>query len=211
MHGAIINAPTDARYKYLLNPDCKHWDQFRNYQWCVVADDIARETPKMLDSTHNSTNCFLGLVNPTPLHPSMSNVDDKAITAVKAKLVIGTTNNKELNAAVTHACPVALLRRFEIFINPKPRPECSTNNKMDAGKTLEWMSQEFDFPAPDHRRMPVQGDQWLWTVERAIIDEPGHGRPQTKFHFEKLKENVEFSDFQLFYVRYVDAFIAKEL
>jgi len=210
MHGAIINAPTEARYKYLLNPDCKHWDQFRNYQWCVVVDDIARETPKMIDGTHNSTNCFLGLVNPTPLHPSMSNVEDKAVTAVKAKLVIGTTNNKELNATVTHACPVALLRRFEIFVGPVPRPECCTNNKMDANKTLDWMTQEFDFPHPDCRRMPVQGDQWLWTVERAVIDEPGHGRPQTKFHFEKLLDKVEFSVFQSFYVSYVDAFIAKE-
>ena len=79
---------------------------------------------------------MLQVVNSVPFVPNQAELEDKGRTPVRARLVVATTNCKELNAFHYFHCPLAIQRRLPWVITLHVKPECAKNEIfLDSSKT----------------------------------------------------------------------------
>lgn len=121
-YGKVFGLPTRSEFMYTRCPTDEFWSGFNSTQWCIVMDDIAFLRPNggEIDPTLAE---LLQVKNSVAYTPPQAALEDKGRTPVKAELLIGTTNTKNLNLFAYFACPFAVARRLPYVITASVKPQ----------------------------------------------------------------------------------------
>lgn len=129
---AFINCPSDHVYARMA--EHLYWDGFKN-QFTTLFDDFGqvREDAQGLDNEYmniiRATNMF-----PYSLH--MANAEDKGTKLFNSKIVIATSNRKDLDAGRLLIEPEALKRRFHFDVEMRPKEHI--RKKVPIGTNSNW-------------------------------------------------------------------------
>jgi len=110
---------------YTKNPYDDFWSGYRGAaQWCVILDDLAREKARQIENGLGLTIVeLLSIVNSIGVTSNQAALEDKGCVPIIPKLVVATSNTKDLNAFHAGSCPEAILRRLPYVIRPIVKPE----------------------------------------------------------------------------------------
>lgn len=120
--GQKMNLPTTSDFKYTRNPSEPFWSGWNSSKWFIALDDVAYVNP---DSAIQDLSLMeiIQLINDVPMVPNQAALEDKGKNPVRARMVVGTTNTKHLNAHAHFACPLAVQRRMPFVVTVQPKPE----------------------------------------------------------------------------------------
>jgi hypothetical protein len=166
--GKTHSLPTEDCYMYTRNPVANFADGFNTRHWCWLQDDIAFKKFEATQGGDVTTNELIQLCNGVPFTPDQASIEDKGKIPARPKLVIGTTNVKDLNAFYYFSCPSALQRRLPFIVTVEVKPEYQKNDgseMLDSSKT-SYKSGEY----PDY---------WILTVSKVVV--PKELRALAKF------------------------------
>lgn len=189
-YGKIFDHPVSAEYMYTRCPTDEYWSGFNSTQWCIVMDDIAFLKPTgEVDPTLKE---MLQVKNSVPYCPPQAALEDKGRTPVRAELLIGTTNTKNLNLHAYFACPFAIARRLSYIITAKIKPQYAKHSIM-----------------ADSSKIPITPDGEYMNIWNFSISVP---RPSIELNVDNqgtiYKEIAQFTDINDMLVWYINA--AKE-
>lgn len=110
---------------YTYNVDDSYWSGYTGkQQWMIVLDDIGRahrnHVARGLDT---SIPKIITLVNSVGIATEQAAIEDKGCIPLIPKVVVATTNVKDLNAGLAVAEKAAVLRRFPHVIRPYVKEE----------------------------------------------------------------------------------------
>jgi hypothetical protein len=128
--GKLCNLPLGDETMYTKNPVAKHWDNYNTSQWCIVQDDIAFLHPNVASAGDPTCMETIQINNNVPVVPHQAAIEKKGKMPLRAKLVIGTTNTKDMNAYYYYSCPSAFQRRFPFVVTVKIKDEYASDNGM---------------------------------------------------------------------------------
>jgi len=134
--GSLHNLPVEDEYIYTRNAADEFWVNFNSVQWCVIMDDIAYLKPDKSPGPDKTLTEIIQVINSTAMVPTQAALEDKGKTPMRAKLVVATTNTKDLNASSYFSCPLAVQRRLPYVISVVPKKEYLLNATMIDGKKL---------------------------------------------------------------------------
>ena len=183
--GKNFDLPIDSHFKYTRVAADKFFSGFDTSCWCIVIDDIA-----LLKPDKNPMDPSLGeviqIVNTVTYNPPMADIDEKGRNPLRCALVIGTTNQEDLNAHAYFACPLAVLRRMKYVVELEVKPEYAQEESptmLDAAKAAasneEWpnywnitLKQVVSVPDPSNtkRRKPAYKELFKFEGDDAIYD-----------------------------------------
>jgi len=180
----------DSSYRYTRNPKAKYWDGYVSSCHTIILDDVACERPTLNDTS--SVDEILQIMNNAAFCPDQAALQDKGRTPMRAKLVVATTNRKDLNAHHYFTTPSAVQRRFPYIITPKVREEfLDVRGMLDSSKV-----PDIAYP-----------DCWTWTVDLVKpvpIDE--RKSVQSVADLERVLDNVDGRAFFTWYKDAIDQF-----
>jgi len=173
----VMKEDNSAEFKYARNPFNEYWSGFRTECWCIQLDDVAFMRPG--NTPDPSVVEFLQLLNCVPYCPNQAALSEKGRTPIRAKLVIGSTNTKELNTYAYFCEPSAVNRRFPIVITPKPRAPFKGPTGLVVPKDLDAEA----FP-----------DYWTFTLETVAASPTPRGPPiyRTVMEDASMQQMLEF-------------------
>ncbi len=128
--GGLFDLERDDQYRYVRNPMDEFWSNFDTSKWCIQLDDIAFLNPAKTNDTDSTLKDLLNVVNNVPYVPPQAALEDKGKTPVLARLVIATSNSKDLHAQEYFWCPLAVRRRLPFVIHVQPKPEFKHENNV---------------------------------------------------------------------------------
>jgi len=156
--GKYYGLDTAPGYKFVWNGSSKYYDGVRSDQWCMMIDDAARESGPMISPETNTTKPFIDVLNNVPFFPNMADVTEKGKIDFRPKLLLATTNNKDLNAHITHSCPSALARRVDWYVRVEPCNTFRTGAQLNAAAASEHINAGREI-----------GEIWRWTITKPVI------------------------------------------
>lgn len=155
-YGSLFGLASDDHYRYVRSPTDEYWSNFDSSKWCIQMDDIAFLLPSASSEVDPTLKEMLNVVNNVPYVPPQAAVEDKGKTPVMARLVVATTNAKDLNAMDYFFCPLAVRRRLPYVVHVEPKPEYVHTN----GRFIE-----------PSKLAPIDGafpDFWTITVQKVV-------------------------------------------
>jgi hypothetical protein len=186
----LMGLGLDSSYRYTRNPKAKYWDGYVSSCHTIILDDVACERPSLNDT--GSVDEILQIMNNAAFCPDQAALQDKGRTPMRAKLVVATTNRKDLNAYHYFTTPSAVQRRFPFIITPRVKDEfLDTRGMLDSSKV------------PD----TAYPDCWRWSVDLVKpvpIDESRS--VQNVAELERLLDNVDGKTFFLWYKNAINDF-----
>ena len=110
---------------YTYNCDDEYWSGYKGaQQWFICMDDLARENAKhVAGGQTTSIKDVISIVNSVGMATTQAAIEDKGVIPLIPKMVVATTNIKDLNARHAVAEESAVLRRFPYVIKPVLKPE----------------------------------------------------------------------------------------
>jgi hypothetical protein len=169
--------PLGTEHIFTRNPAAKFWDGYTSSCHTIVLDDVANEAPELGDP--KSLNEIIQIINNAAFCPDQASLEDKGKTPMRASLVIGTTNIKNLNAYHYFACPSAVQRRFPYIITPSVKSEYKDERGM-----LNSSKVNIDEPYPD---------LWNFKIERVCPVPIDQGRRYAKL--ELVHDHLNLREF----------------
>jgi len=166
------NLPLGDEFRYTVNPAAKYWDGFVSSCHTIILDDVANEAPEMNDP--KSLNQIIQIINNASYCPDQASLENKGKTPLRAKLVVGTTNVKNLNAYHYFSCPSAVQRRFPFIITPTVRPEYKDERGMLCSANVP------PGPYPD-----------LWTFNVDLVKPVAVSGGRRLAEFENIHKNID--------------------
>jgi hypothetical protein len=166
------NLPLGDEFRYTVNPAAKYWDGFVSSCHTIILDDVANEAPEMNDP--KSLNQIIQIINNASYCPDQASLENKGKTPLRAKLVVGTTNVKNLNAYHYFSCPSAVQRRFPFIITPTVRPEYKDERGMLCSANVP------PGPYPD-----------LWTFNVDLVKPVAVSGGRKLAEFENIHTNID--------------------
>jgi len=124
--GLYPDLPWDPKENmYTYNPDDEYWSSYKGAeQWCIGMDDLARDNVSHVSKgIALSVKEVISIVNTVGMATNQASIEDKGVIPLLPKLVIATTNTKDLNARHAVADAAAILRRFPFVVMPIIKPE----------------------------------------------------------------------------------------
>jgi len=185
---------TCSTYRYTKNAFAEFWDNFCTYMHTIILDDIAFMKPDIAQGGDPSCMEFLQIINAVPYVPNQAALENKGKTPLKAKLVIGTTNTRNLNAHHYFACPSAAQRRFPFIVSATVKQEYRHENAVTLDSTKVPESTPGQFP-----------DYWNWSVSivKPIAGEASDRRKKLATEIDIL-ENASLEEFLIWYSKAID-------
>lgn len=110
-----------AHHTTVLNLADKYQSDYRPQHSGIILDDIANA--KADKSTVNHTQLVIDLINNIPKAALQAEAEKKGLVMLTPKIVIGTTNVKDIQASVFSNEPFSIVRRFAytLTVNVDPR------------------------------------------------------------------------------------------
>jgi hypothetical protein len=178
-YGSLHGLDKDDHFRYVRNPADEYWSNFDSSKWCIQMDDIAFLLPKKSSDVDPTLKEMLNVVNNVPYVPPQAALEDKGKTPVLAKLVIATSNAKDLNAHEYFYCPLAVRRRLPYVVHITPKKQYLHSNK----KFLNTDEiPDFSGTYPDF---------WRITVQKIVPVEDNRATLETVQIFENVLEFLE--------------------
>lgn len=129
-YGKVMGLDTSSDFCFTRSPGSNFWDGFRSSMWGVVLDDIGFPHPNKCPTGDETYKDMIQIINNQPFCPDQASLDDKGRTPMMCKLLIATTNVKNLNAAQYFSHASAAQRRLPIIVTPKVKAEYATADGM---------------------------------------------------------------------------------
>lgn len=164
----IHNLPNGDEYRYTRCFSDEYYSGFTSAVWFMVLDDIAARHPDLKDDP--SMNEIIQIINNTAFVPPQADLADKGKTPLRPKFVMGTTNQKQLNAMSYYCNTLSISRRFNYTITVTVRPEFST--RPDDNDFMRMLD-------PSKMPAPNEGIPDAWTFEVEKVEAACTGRTQT--------------------------------
>lgn len=114
--------PSTKQYIVTLNDSDKYQSEYRACHTGVTMDDYGNT--KAEHYSESPTGKIIDFLNNVPKAALNPNVELKGNIMIKPKVVTLTTNVKTLLANTFSNEPVSILRRFNVFLDVRLRPEC---------------------------------------------------------------------------------------
>jgi hypothetical protein len=185
-----MQLPLGPEACYTRNSADPFWSNFNSSVHTVILDDVANQAPEMQDPA--SVNEIIQIMNNQAFCPNQAELEAKGRTPFRAKLVVATTNVKNLNAYHYFSCPSAVQRRFPFIITPRVREEYKDERGMLNSSKL----QDMDLgPYPDI---------WLFNIELVRPVPLTEGKRWAKM--EMIKENISLKELLIWYRDAIDTF-----
>ncbi|AGZ83339.2 gp1 [Marine RNA virus SF-2] len=178
-YGKLMNLPTGDDYKFVRNPTDPFWSGFSSQVWCIFLDDVGFLNPAKATEDLSLLE-LIALVNNVPLVPNQADLADKGKTPVRARLVVASTNTKDMNASNYFACPLAVQRRLPWVITVTPRPEFERADAVGMIDPLKMSALDGDWP-----------DFWTISVDKVIPAGKAGNRAMASFENVKVFGNTQ--------------------
>lgn len=150
--------------------------------WGFTLDDLAFETKELLKATGGVTlKTLIFVLNVIGFASNQAELEKKGVVPFCPRMVVATTNTKDLNAVFAANEPLALIRRLPIVVTPHVKPECRKDGKLDIQKIVSEDGvityQEYDDP---------------WTFDVDVIEyDPEDQTPQgTRWWYKRIMTNA---------------------
>lgn len=144
---------SDPAYICSVNENDKFQSSYRSCVNGVYVDDIGNAKADYVDRP--PSQILIDLNNNVPTYALQAEADKKGKVVIEPKIVVCTSNVKDLGGSTYSNEPVSIARRANIHVTTCVKPEFSTNGMLDSSKV--WKA----FPDRD---VPIQ-DIWDLTVE----------------------------------------------
>jgi flagellar biosynthesis GTPase FlhF len=125
----------------------------------VYLDDVANTKEKYIEQA--PTAKVIRFINNAPVTAVKADLADKGKISINPKVVVATTNSYDMGASIYSNCPESILRRFNVMIDVKPRPQYVLNDQL-CPALVEMLST----PLSESKRLE---DLWLFTVKRTRL------------------------------------------
>jgi len=191
--GKVLGQPVGSEYQYTRVYSDEFWSGFQTHMWCIFMDDIAARNPNLGDDA--SMNDVLQIINNVPFTPPQAELADKGKTPVRAKLVIASTNSKNLNAHAYYANPLAIQRRFPYVITATVKPEFSIQNPEGPLTDAERMNLFLDSRKAVHTS--AYPSYWDLKVEKVVAQTDATTLQQTA-SLEQVLKTSDINEFLAF-------------
>jgi hypothetical protein len=135
----------DPKFQVSLNPSDKYQSELENWIILIKLDDIANEKAEYAES--NSCQLIVDYVNNNPRHALKADVDSKGKVLIQPKILMATTNVKDVEAHVKSNEPLSILRRLNkcITMVVKPAYRKKGSHMLDPSKMLEPICDAWTF------------------------------------------------------------------
>lgn len=143
-----------------VNENDKFLSTYRSCVNGVYLDDVANAKSDFVERP--PSQILIDLNNNVPTYAIQAEADKKGKVVIEPKIVICTTNVKDLGATVYSNEPVSIARRANLHVTTVVKPEFATNGMLDSAKVFERF--------PDGT-CPIQ-DVWNLTVQEVIAVKP---------------------------------------
>lgn len=148
--------PSTPAYVCSVNENDKFLSTYRSCVNGVFVDDIGNAKADFVDRP--PSQILIDLNNNVPTYALQAEADKKGKVVIEPKIVVCTSNVKDLGGNVYSNEPVSIARRADLHITTSVKPEFSTNGMLDSTKV--WRA----FPSGD---VPIQ-DIWNLTVQVVV-------------------------------------------
>jgi hypothetical protein len=140
----------DPKFQVSLNLADAFQTEIENWTILIKLDDLANEKAEF-EKTSKS-QFIIDYVNNNPKHALKADVDSKGKTLIKPKILMATTNVKNVEASVKSNCALSIIRRLNKCITMVVKPEF----RKDGSHMLD----------PAKMVQPIN-DAWMFTIEEA--------------------------------------------
>lgn len=152
--------------------------------WLIVLDDLARETRKQIAAgLAPSLAEVLTINNTVGITTNQAALEDKGCVPMLPKLLIGSTNQKDLNASFALNDSSALLRRFPLVIEPVLKPEYLDKDTGMMKKVDKKLEDPWTFKIDVYK---MRRDQYGKTVGDYIPQFPVPGNERREFTMAEM-------------------------
>ncbi len=159
---ALANLEHTPEMVFSRNPLTVFWDTFIGQRY-ILFDDVGSIHPQAKIADQSLVD-ILQVSNNAPYVVPMAMADDKGSQCVTSKAVIATSNQFNLNAPMTFACPAAVYRRFHVWTAMSVKPQfADRSGRLDSERVRRfWNSRDENDPnARYNRQFPPY---WNFTV-----------------------------------------------
>lgn len=192
------NLDSTSKCKYFKNPVSKYWDNFKTFMWCIILDDIGFMKPAIAQAGGDKTVMeVINVMNNISYIPDQAALHDKGQHPLKAELVIGTTNTKDLNAFSYFSCPSAAQRRFPYVVSVYVKQEYATLDGMLDNTKIPLNTD--DYP-----------DYWTFKIEK-VVPQTVHVDFKTTASMVIVEEFNNIRDFIIWYNKVIDEHYLKQI
>lgn len=185
--GAILMNILLRANNYDASPDrlmvWKEGDKYdttmRNHTNGIFMDDVANTKTDYVERPATAT--IIQTCNNVPSYAVMADIDQKGKITNEAKVVIVSTNKKDLDSGTYSNCPLSILRRMHeiVTVRVKPRFVFPDTNLLDSDKVSRYYNDE----------IPAIPNLWDFTVEKAVAINAEHPSASVAF---RIVESVEY-------------------
>lgn len=113
---AALGEPIGDEYVYVRSPVETHWNSFDPKMWAIILDDVASRSPNYSPNGDPSVMEIINLINSVCYSPDQASLEKKGKTPAIPRVVIATTNCKNLNAHLYFETESAARRRFPYIV-----------------------------------------------------------------------------------------------
>jgi len=161
MMNALLSAngySAEPQYICSVNENDKFFSTYRSCVNGVYVDDVANAKSDFVDRP--PSQILIELNNNVPTYALQAEADKKGKVVIEPKVVICTTNVKDLGASTYSNEPVSIARRANIHITTEVKKQFLTNGMLDSSKV--WRA----FP---DESVPIQ-DIWNLTLQEVVAN-----------------------------------------
>ena len=120
---------SDSKNVTSLNLEDKYQSDYRPCHNAIILDDIVNA--KLEHSNVNPAQMIINLINNVPMAALQADVANKGMIMLEPKVVMGTTNCKDIKSTLLSNEPVSILRRFNHTLTVQVKPEfCKDGSTM---------------------------------------------------------------------------------
>jgi hypothetical protein len=182
-----------------LNDNDKYMSNLKSYTNGIFLDDVGNTKPDFVERAPTKT--IIELCNNVRQSANMAEADMKGKVSIEPKVVIITTNVKNLCAEVFSNEPASIVRRAHITTTVKVKEKfCSKNYKGAVGQQLDSAAvREFYTDETGLCDIPIIPDLWDITLERVVPYKQAGATSASSISWEILRfEDEEMKDVDIF-------------
>lgn len=113
--------PEGKEYTVTLNGSDKYQSEFRSQHVCVIFDDVGNTKPERC--SENPLFILIQFINNMHCSALSPEAEKKGKMDIRSKLVVVTTNTKDLHASFFSINPTSIMRRFDHVVDVKLKPD----------------------------------------------------------------------------------------
>lgn len=191
--GKLSNLPISDDHSYTRVYTDDFWSGFQSHMWCIFMDDIAAKNPNLGEDL--SMRDVLQIVNNVPFTPPQAELADKGRTPLKARLVVASTNTKDLNAYAYYCNALAIQRRFPYVVTVTVKPKYSIQDPQTPLSPAERMNLFLDSSKADEKPGEYP-DYWDFVIEKVKPETDANMRQSAKM--ERVFETSDIYEFMAY-------------